>query len=236
MAAESSKKTPRVSSHGFEGRVTATVNDEDGIEKPAAVTKMNVTLSADHRAFDGEVAAFHVIWVILSVIVIEDPHHHQFDFTLLVSSSCHLVEGFHTCFNLGFTIINPKFDGGAVIYAYSQGVQLTTSGKAMAIAVQPAKDPRTKKKAVTMKRTMVIGLVVVPPVGYVVDVLYENLLDGVSGISEIKSFGCQYFPMVNIILYSYNLLLLKLLLILLKLSCAINSIKTVKWSCKARLV
>ncbi|XP_021975692.1 uncharacterized protein LOC110870964 [Helianthus annuus] len=193
MVAESSKKTPRVSSHSFEGRVTATVNDE-GIEKPAAVTKMNVTLSADLHVFDGQVAAFHVIRVILSVIVIEDPHHHQFDFTLLVSSSCHLVEGFHTYFNLGFTIINPKFDGGAVIYAYSQGVQLTTSGKAMAIAVQPAKDPRTKKKAVTMKRTVVIGLVVVPLVGYVVDVLYENLLDGVSGISEIESFGCQYFP------------------------------------------
>ncbi|KAM0013430.1 putative dihydrolipoyllysine-residue acetyltransferase [Helianthus debilis subsp. tardiflorus] len=36
--------------------VVEPVIDEDGIEKPAAVTKMNVTLSADHRVFDGEVA------------------------------------------------------------------------------------------------------------------------------------------------------------------------------------
>lgn len=42
---------------GRGNQVVEPVFDADGIEKPAAVTKMNVTLSADHRVFDGEVAA-----------------------------------------------------------------------------------------------------------------------------------------------------------------------------------
>ncbi|XP_024969364.1 dihydrolipoyllysine-residue acetyltransferase component 1 of pyruvate dehydrogenase complex, mitochondrial isoform X2 [Cynara cardunculus var. scolymus] len=41
---------------GRGNRIVEAVFDEDGIEKPAIVTKMNVTLSADHRVFDGEVA------------------------------------------------------------------------------------------------------------------------------------------------------------------------------------
>lgn len=41
---------------GRGNQVVEPVFDEDGIEKPAVVTKMNVTLSADHRVFDGEVA------------------------------------------------------------------------------------------------------------------------------------------------------------------------------------
>lgn len=41
---------------GRGNRVVEPVFDEDGIENPAVVTKMNVTLSADHRVFDGEVA------------------------------------------------------------------------------------------------------------------------------------------------------------------------------------
>ncbi|XP_071732093.1 dihydrolipoyllysine-residue acetyltransferase component 1 of pyruvate dehydrogenase complex, mitochondrial [Rutidosis leptorrhynchoides] len=42
---------------GRGNQVVEPVFDADGIEKPAVVTKMNVTLSADHRVFDGEVAA-----------------------------------------------------------------------------------------------------------------------------------------------------------------------------------
>ncbi|KAL4557391.1 hypothetical protein LXL04_035567 [Taraxacum kok-saghyz] len=41
---------------GRGNQVVQPVFDEDGLEKPAVVTKMNVTLSADHRVFDGEVA------------------------------------------------------------------------------------------------------------------------------------------------------------------------------------
>ncbi|KAI3761666.1 hypothetical protein L1987_52087 [Smallanthus sonchifolius] len=69
------------------------------------------------------------------------------------------------------------------------------TGKAMAIAVQPAKEATTRKKPITKKRRVVVtGLGVVSPVGDVVDVFYENLLEGVSGISEIESFDCQHFP------------------------------------------
>lgn len=41
---------------GRGNQVVEPVFNEDGIEKPGVVTKMNVTLSADHRVFDGEVA------------------------------------------------------------------------------------------------------------------------------------------------------------------------------------
>lgn len=41
---------------GRGNQVVEPMFDDDGIEKPAVVTKMNVTLSADHRVFDGEVA------------------------------------------------------------------------------------------------------------------------------------------------------------------------------------
>nr|XP_043614968.1 dihydrolipoyllysine-residue acetyltransferase component 1 of pyruvate dehydrogenase complex, mitochondrial isoform X2 [Erigeron canadensis] len=42
---------------GRGNQVVEPVFDNDGVEKPGVVTKMNVTLSADHRIFDGEVAA-----------------------------------------------------------------------------------------------------------------------------------------------------------------------------------
>ncbi|GJX38365.1 dihydrolipoyllysine-residue acetyltransferase component 1 of pyruvate dehydrogenase complex, mitochondrial isoform X1 [Tanacetum coccineum] len=41
---------------GRGNQVVEPVFGDDGIEKPGVVTKMNVTLSADHRVFDGEVA------------------------------------------------------------------------------------------------------------------------------------------------------------------------------------
>ncbi|KAI3766361.1 hypothetical protein L2E82_16416 [Cichorium intybus] len=69
------------------------------------------------------------------------------------------------------------------------------TGKTMAIAVQPAKEPTTKKKPVTKNRRVVVtGLGVVSPVGHVADVFYDNLLEGVSGISEIQAFNCDQFP------------------------------------------
>lgn len=68
----------------------------------------------------------------------------------------------------------------------------------MAIAVQPAKEPTTTKKPITKKRRVVVtGLGVVSPVGHVADVFYENLLEGVSGISEIEAFDCNEFPTVK---------------------------------------
>ncbi|KAF5767016.1 putative beta-ketoacyl-[acyl-carrier-protein] synthase II [Helianthus annuus] len=88
----------------------------------------------------------------------------------------------------------PLSSSSLSIFGY-ENRRVKQTGKAMAIAVQPAKEPTTKKKPVTKKRRVVVtGLGVVSPVGDVVDVFYENLLDGVSGISEIESFDCQHFP------------------------------------------
>ncbi|XP_010273891.1 PREDICTED: 3-oxoacyl-[acyl-carrier-protein] synthase II, chloroplastic-like isoform X2 [Nelumbo nucifera] len=69
------------------------------------------------------------------------------------------------------------------------------SGKTMAVAVQPAKEVTTKKKLPTNKRKVVVtGMGVVTPVGHNPDVFYNNLLEGISGISEIEAFDCAHFP------------------------------------------
>ncbi|KAI4376475.1 hypothetical protein MLD38_014232 [Melastoma candidum] len=69
------------------------------------------------------------------------------------------------------------------------------SAEAMAVAVQPAQEVMKKKKPVTKQRRVVVtGLGVVTPLGHDADVFYNNLLDGVSGISEIETFDCAQFP------------------------------------------
>ncbi|GAA0170455.1 hypothetical protein LIER_24706 [Lithospermum erythrorhizon] len=68
-------------------------------------------------------------------------------------------------------------------------------GKAMAIAVQPAMETTFKKQPVTKQRRVVVtGMGVETPVGSNPDVFYNNLLEGVSGISEIEAFDCTQFP------------------------------------------
>uniref|UniRef100_A0A0U1UL50 beta-ketoacyl-[acyl-carrier-protein] synthase I n=1 Tax=Cuphea lanceolata TaxID=3930 RepID=A0A0U1UL50_CUPLA len=69
------------------------------------------------------------------------------------------------------------------------------SGEAMAVALQPAQEVATKKKpAIKQRRVVVTGMGVVTPLGHEPDVFYNNLLDGVSGISEIENFDCTQFP------------------------------------------
>ncbi|XP_050261209.1 uncharacterized protein LOC126706004 isoform X2 [Quercus robur] len=70
------------------------------------------------------------------------------------------------------------------------------SGEAMAVAVQPSKEVATKKKPVTKQRRVVVtGMGVVTPLGHDPDVFYNNLLECVSGVSEIEAFDCAQFPM-----------------------------------------
>ncbi|KAI3933879.1 hypothetical protein MKX01_028205 [Papaver californicum] len=72
--------------------------------------------------------------------------------------------------------------------------QASYAGKTMSVAVQPTKET-TKKKSVTKQRRVVVtGTGVVSPVGHDSDVFYNNLLEGVSGISEIEAFDCAQFP------------------------------------------
>ncbi|XP_023515975.1 3-oxoacyl-[acyl-carrier-protein] synthase II, chloroplastic-like isoform X2 [Cucurbita pepo subsp. pepo] len=69
------------------------------------------------------------------------------------------------------------------------------SGETVAIAVQPAEDVGRKKKHHTKQRRVVVtGMGVVTPLGHDLDIFYKNLLEGVSGISEIEAFDCSQFP------------------------------------------
>ncbi|KAL2338810.1 hypothetical protein Fmac_013256 [Flemingia macrophylla] len=71
----------------------------------------------------------------------------------------------------------------------------THSGKTMAVALQPAQEVTTIKKPPTKQRRVVVtGLGVVTPLGHDPDTFYNNLLNGVSGISEIETFDCAEYP------------------------------------------
>ncbi|KAJ3673192.1 hypothetical protein LUZ60_006566 [Juncus effusus] len=71
----------------------------------------------------------------------------------------------------------------------------SVSGKAMAVALEPEKGVVEKKRPETRQRRVVVtGLGVVTPLGHDPDLFYNNLLEGVSGISEIETFDCSSFP------------------------------------------
>ncbi|PHU08233.1 3-oxoacyl-[acyl-carrier-protein] synthase II, chloroplastic [Capsicum chinense] len=60
---------------------------------------------------------------------------------------------------------------------------------------QPVTEGTSKEKPPTNERRVVVtGMGVVTPLGHDPDVFYENLLQGVSGISEIEGFDCSEFP------------------------------------------
>lgn len=74
----------------------------------------------------------------------------------------------------------------------------------MAVALQPAQEVSTMKKPPTKQRRVVVtGLGVVTSLGHDPDVFYNNLLDGVSGISEINAFDCAEFPTVNDVSFKF---------------------------------
>jgi 3-oxoacyl-[acyl-carrier-protein] synthase II len=67
----------------------------------------------------------------------------------------------------------------------------------MGVALQPEKGMIQQKKPEMMPRRVVVtGMGVVSPLGHEPEVFYNNLLEGVSGISEIESFDCSSFPTV----------------------------------------
>lgn len=69
------------------------------------------------------------------------------------------------------------------------------SGDVMAVAVAQAMDTSPKKKPpIQQRRVVVTGMGVETPLGSDPDVFYANLLEGVSGISEIESFDCSQYP------------------------------------------
>ncbi|PIM99074.1 3-oxoacyl-(acyl-carrier-protein) synthase (I and II) [Handroanthus impetiginosus] len=69
------------------------------------------------------------------------------------------------------------------------------SGEAMGIAVNPAIGITPQKKPPAKQRRVVVtGLGVETPLGHDPDVFYNNLLEGISGISEIEAFDCSEYP------------------------------------------
>ncbi|MCD7462660.1 Protein TRANSPORT INHIBITOR RESPONSE 1 [Datura stramonium] len=69
------------------------------------------------------------------------------------------------------------------------------SGKPMAMEMEPAKEGTTKKKPLMKNRRVVVtGVGVVSPIGHDPDMFYSNLLEGISGISQIEAFDCSEFP------------------------------------------
>nr|GLL35083.1 3-oxoacyl-[acyl-carrier-protein] synthase II [Ipomoea trifida] len=69
------------------------------------------------------------------------------------------------------------------------GNRVKIPGKTRVVAEQSAKEaPKLKR------RVVVTGVGVVSPIGHDADLFYNNLLEGVSGISEIEGFDCSKFP------------------------------------------
>lgn len=53
-----------------------------------------------------------------------------------------------------------------------------------------------KNSQTKQRKVVVTGLGVVSPIGHRPDVFYNNLLEGISGISAIEAFDCSQFPTV----------------------------------------
>jgi len=64
----------------------------------------------------------------------------------------------------------------------------------MAVSVPLNEIAETNKHQITQRRVVVTGMGVVTPLGHDPDVFYNNLLEGVSGISKIERFDCSIFP------------------------------------------
>ncbi|KAL6878454.1 hypothetical protein ACP4OV_012624 [Aristida adscensionis] len=69
------------------------------------------------------------------------------------------------------------------------------SGMAMSVALHPERGAVENKKTDTKcRRVVVTGMGVVTPLGHDPDEFYNNLLQGLSGISEIEAFDCSNYP------------------------------------------
>lgn len=84
----------------------------------------------------------------------------------------------------------------------------------MAVAVQPSMEGATKKKPpIKHRRVVVTGMGVETSIGHNPDVFYNNLLEGVSGISEIEGFDISNYPTVSI--FSTRPSIVKILMVLI---------------------
>lgn len=94
------------------------------------------------------------------------------------------------------------------MFLFDEGINsiVMVVGKTMNVAVEPWKEVVKKEKPVTKQRRVVVtGMGVVTPLGHDPDVFYNNLLEGVSGISEIEAFDCSHFPTVHFLTFCYHI-------------------------------
>lgn len=74
---------------------------------------------------------------------------------------------------------------------------LWTAGVPIAVSFHPERGAVENNKSETKQRRVVVtGMGVVTPLGHEPDEFYNNLLQGVSGISEIEAFDCSSYPTV----------------------------------------
>ena len=70
--------------------------------------------------------------------------------------------------------------------------------------MEPAKELAVnKKRQMKQRRVVVTGMGVVTPLGHDPDIFYNNLLEGVSGVSEIETFDCSNYPTVQSLLSKF---------------------------------
>ncbi|KAJ7538414.1 hypothetical protein O6H91_11G046800 [Diphasiastrum complanatum] len=85
--------------------------------------------------------------------------------------------------------------GSKPIRAARRHPKTAAQGKALAIAVQPLREPTERKKTLTKDRRVVVtGMGIVSCLGDEPEMFYNNLLEGKSGITEIENFNCEDFP------------------------------------------
>uniref|UniRef100_A0A8R7U5G4 beta-ketoacyl-[acyl-carrier-protein] synthase I n=1 Tax=Triticum urartu TaxID=4572 RepID=A0A8R7U5G4_TRIUA len=71
----------------------------------------------------------------------------------------------------------------------------TRSGVPIAVSFHPERGAVENNKSETKQRRVVVtGMGVVTPLGHEPDEFYNNLLQGLSGISEIEAFDCSSYP------------------------------------------
>ncbi|XP_057501362.1 3-oxoacyl-[acyl-carrier-protein] synthase II, chloroplastic-like [Actinidia eriantha] len=119
----------------------------------------------------------------------------------LISANCirNLMSSFEPCDQYyssnGFASIFGSRSVPVVTRRQKKMNRAAHSVEAMAISGQPAKEVTAKMRPPTKQRRVVVtGMGVETPVGDNPDVFYNNLLEGVSGISEIEAFDCAHFP------------------------------------------
>ncbi|XP_004243689.1 3-oxoacyl-[acyl-carrier-protein] synthase II, chloroplastic-like [Solanum lycopersicum] len=87
------------------------------------------------------------------------------------------------------------FTGSAANPPPTKIISYAQTGEVMAIASESAMEAAPKKKPPTKERRVVVtGMGVATSVGHDPHTFYENLLEGVSGISEIEAFDCSQYP------------------------------------------